>query len=62
MTGLKYVAIYECQNCGHERTMKMRQKIGSFEEQCEECSVEARFELTMEPMDIDRFGEGLVPR
>ena len=58
----RYVANYECENCGHARTMKMRQKIGSFTEKCGGCGEEAKFELTMEPMDIDRFGEGLISR
>lgn len=58
----QYVGNYECGECGHERTMKMRVKIGSFEEQCDECDAEATFSATMDPMDIEKFGEELVPR
>lgn len=58
----QYVANYECQNCGHERTMKMRQKIGSFTEECADCGVESEFNATMDPMDIKKFGEELIQR
>lgn len=57
-----YVGNYECAECGHEKTMKTRLKVGSFEDECDECGVEAEFAATMDPMDIDKFGEELVPR
>lgn len=63
MTGsYRFVANYECENCGFEKTMKMRQKIGTFTEDCDDCGEESEFALTMEPMDIDKFDEELIPR
>lgn len=58
----QFVAVYECKECGAERTKKTRVKVGSFEEECDECGVEAEFGLSVEPMDIDKFGEELVAR
>lgn len=57
-----YVANYECGRCGHERTKKMRVKIGRFDEECPECGEETTHGLTMEPISIDKFGEGLIDR
>lgn len=57
-----YVATYECEDCGHERTMKMRLKVGEFDEDCPGCGEETTHLLTMDPMDIDQFGEELIER
>ena len=57
-----YVGLFECETCGHERTKKMRVKVGKFDEHCPECGVERTYALGMDPMDIDQFGEGLIER
>ena len=57
-----YVANYRCKNCGYERTVKTRLKVGKFDDECDESGYETTFGLTMEPMDIERFAEELIER
>ncbi|MDR9431521.1 MAG: hypothetical protein RI568_12595 [Natronomonas sp.] len=56
----QYVANYDCENCGHTRTMKMRNKVGSFTDECPTCGAETEFGLAMDPLPIDRFGDEVI--